>query len=433
MSGHFRQYLSGTGLGPVLIRAVTGSAGLRIAGMGFGFLVGVQLARGLGAEGYGIYGVAMSVIALVMVPTEFGLPQLLAREVAVAQARQDWGLMKGILQWSSRVSLLISLPIGVGVATLLWLSGHGWGSPLGIILLAGTGMVPLVAQLSLRAAALRGLQQIVRGQLPDVLLRPMLHSLLLFLVPLWAMPLTPELAMVLGVVAATIALALAFHMLRKAFPEEAREANPVVDTRSWWSSAWPMAMTEGMRLLQAHLLFLVLAAMASLSDLGIYRVASSVVLLITMPISLFNTVSMPLIARLHARGERAKAEAPVRRGFARHDRRFAAAVAALHHRGAAASVRAVRPGVRAEQYGPGRTRHGRSHERGLRRQCGCAQHDRSPVPRHACIGARSARACGGRPSLDPGLRHTRCGDGQRGVAHLLERADVARQHFAPVV
>src|SRR5690606_41939833 len=103
-----RDYLGGAGLGPVLVKAVTGSAGLRIAGMGFGFLVGVQLARGLGAEGYGTYGVAMSIIALLTVPTEFGLPQLLTREVASAQVRQDWARMRGILRWSSRVSLLLS-------------------------------------------------------------------------------------------------------------------------------------------------------------------------------------------------------------------------------------------------------------------------------------------------------------------------------------
>src|SRR5690606_16756372 len=130
-----RCYLSGSELGPMLVKAVTGSAGLRIAGMGFGFLVGVQLARGLGAEGYGIYGVAMSIIALLTVPTEFGLPQLLTREVAVAKVERDWGRMKGILCWSSRVSLLISAVIGVGAVAWLLLSGHGLDSALGMTLL----------------------------------------------------------------------------------------------------------------------------------------------------------------------------------------------------------------------------------------------------------------------------------------------------------
>lgn len=303
MIARARRYLSGSGLGPTLVKAVTGSAGLRIAGMGFGFLVGVQLARGLGAEGYGIYGVAMSIIALLTVPTEFGLPQLLTREVAVAKVKQDWGTMRGILRWSSRVSLLISVVIGVGVVAWLLLSGQGLGSPLGMTLLAGVLMVPVVAQLSMRSAALRGLQLIVQGQVPDVLLRPMFYSALLFLVSLWFVPMTAALAMALGVLSAGIALIVALYMLHRSMPEDATAAAPVVDARSWWSSALPMALTEGMRLLQGHLLILLLGVMVAMSDVGLYRVASSVMLLVAMPIGLFNVVSMPVIARLHANGD----------------------------------------------------------------------------------------------------------------------------------
>lgn len=297
-----RRYLSGSGLGPLLIKAVTGSAGLRIAGMGFGFLVGVQLARGLGAEGYGTYGVAMSIIALLTVPTEFGLPQLLTREVAAAQTKQEWSRLKGILQWSSRVSLLIAFAIGLAVITWLLLSGTGLSSSLGMTLLAGVAMVPVVAQMSMRSAALRGLQLIVRGQVPDVLFRPLFYSFLLFVVPWLFMPLSPALAMALGVLAAGIALIAASYMLRIALPAEVAAVSPITESRRWWSSALPMALTEGMRLVQGHALILMLGWLAAMSDVGIYRVASSVMLLVAMPISLFNIVSMPLIARLHADG-----------------------------------------------------------------------------------------------------------------------------------
>lgn len=306
MISALRAYISGTSLGPTLIKAVTGSAGLRIAGMSFAFLVGVQLARGLGAEGYGIYGVAMSIIALLTVPTEFGLPQLLTREVASAQVRQDWARMRGILRWSSRVSLLLSLVIGVGVVAWLLLTGRGLGSPLGMTLLAGVAMIPVVAQLSMRAAALRGLQQIVRGQLPDVLLRPMFYSLLLFVVPLWVMPLTPALAMALGVASAAIALVLALHMLRKALPGEARAANPIVDVRSWWSSALPMAMTEGMRVIQGHLATLALGILAVPVAVANYRVAASIATVIVVPTSIFIAVLAPLVSALHTQGSKEK-------------------------------------------------------------------------------------------------------------------------------
>lgn len=306
MISRIRTYLTGEGLGPTLVKAVTGSAGLRIAGMGFGFLVGVQLARGLGAEGYGIYGVAMSIIALLTVPTEFGLPQLLTREVAAAQVKQDWGRMKGILRWATRTSLWLSVVVAIGLLIWLWLSGRGIGSMLGLTLLVGVLMIPVAAQVSLQAAALRGLQQIVRGQLPDVVLRPAFYSLLLFLVPLWLAPLTPALGMALGAVSACLALLVVLVMLKKALPGQVADADPVMEVRGWWSSALPMALTEGMRLLQGHVLILLLGIMVAMSDVGIYRMATSMTLLIAMPISLFNIVGMPIIARLHAVGDRVR-------------------------------------------------------------------------------------------------------------------------------
>jgi O-antigen/teichoic acid export membrane protein len=274
--------------------------------MAFGFLVGVQLARGLGAEGYGVYGLAMSVIVLLTVPTEFGLPQLLTREVAAAHAQGNWAKIRSILRWATRASLMISLI--VGLALLAWLVWRDQLiSPLGKTVIAGIGLVPLVALLSLRSAALRGAQQIVMGQLPEVALRPAFHSLLLFTVPALLFPLTPELAMWLGVFAAGGALVLADRLMHRALPAQVFSVQVgAIDSREWWASAVPMAMTEGMRLLQANALIFLLGGMVAMSEVGIFRMAVSTVALVSMPLSLFTIVSMPVVARLHTIGQRAQ-------------------------------------------------------------------------------------------------------------------------------
>ena len=283
----------------MLIKATLGSAGLRIGGMFFGFLVGAQLARGLGVEGYGTYGLAMSIIALLSVLTEFGLPQLLTREVAAAQVTKEWGRIRGVLEWSGRTVLLISL--GIFCSTIIWLiaSGKQLSEPLPMALIAGLLRVPFVAQGKLRCAALRGLQHIVKSQLPETLLRPASFSLLLFLAPFMT-PLSPALAMGLGVTAAAISLISSASMLRRVLPKEVHDANAVADSRDWWSSALPMALTEGMRVFQAHLAILLLGLLSSVVTVGLFRVASSVAVLIAFPLTLFTVVSAPVIARLHA-------------------------------------------------------------------------------------------------------------------------------------
>lgn len=273
--------------------------------MWFGFLVGMQLARGLGAAGYGVYGLAMSIIAILTVPAEFGLPQLLTREVAAAQGAGKWGRVRGVLGWSIRASMMLAVLISAGV--LAWLaSTNGFATELGRTMLAGLVLVPVVALLSLHSAALRGAQQIVSGQIPEVVLRPAFHSFALLLALLLAVPLTPALAMLLGVLSAAFSLFVAYWLLRRTIPQAALSAVIEVQSKQWWASAAPMAMSEGMRVLQTHLLIFLLGVMVSMEEVGIFRVAASTALLVSMPISLFNVVSMPIIARLHAAGERYK-------------------------------------------------------------------------------------------------------------------------------
>lgn len=302
------QYLSRPGLGPLIVKTVIGSAGLRFAGIFFGFLVGVQLARGLGVEGYGIYGLAMSLIALLTVPVEIGLPQLLTREVAVAELTGNRGRLRGILLWANRTVTFTTITIVILVAAALAATQEDLASPLPMTLLAGLLMAPLVAFASLRGATLRGLHHIVKGQLPDTLVRPASFSILLFVVSLLSLPLSPAFAMGLGAVSAAVAFVVSATMLRRALPREIRVAAVETQSRDWWASALPMSLSEGMRVLQGHLVILLLGFMATASMVGVFRVANSVYLLIAVPFTLLNIVGAPIIARLHAQGDRARSQ-----------------------------------------------------------------------------------------------------------------------------
>lgn len=297
-----RGYLERPGLGPRLIKTSLRSAGLRLAGMFFSFLVGVQLARGLGVEGYGVYGMAMSIIALLSVVTEFGLAQLLIREIAAAQVNHDWGKVRGVLKWSSRTVLIFSILICTACVGWLLLTERRFSDPLSLTLLAGLLLVPLVAQGNLRSAALRGLQHIVIGQIPETLIRPAAFSLLLLLAVL-SMPLYPALAMALGVVSAGASLLCSIALLRKKLPPEVLKAEPQSDSSAWRASALPMAFSDGMRVLQAHLVVLILGYLSTFEMVGLFRVASSMALLIAFPISLFTVMGAPVIARLYAQND----------------------------------------------------------------------------------------------------------------------------------
>src|SRR5690606_30870858 len=264
------------------------------------FLVGIQLARALGAEGYGIYGVAMSIIAMLTIPTEFGVPQLLTREVAAAQAVGDVGSIRAAIRWGRRMVLTTSVVVAGVLLTWLWATGKGGASPLGRTLIAGLVMVPLVAVSNLQSASLRGLQHIVKGQIPDTLLRPALYSGLLAAVSLSAASNSPHVAMALGAIAAGGSCLLGTVLLWRALPPgRSSTTQGAPQSRRWFRSAFPMALTEGMRVLQSHIVVVMLGILSTAAMVGYYRVATSASLFIALVVTIFNVVAAPLISKLY--------------------------------------------------------------------------------------------------------------------------------------
>lgn len=306
MIAKLRRYLIGPGLGPRLMKAVGGSAGLRLAGMGFGFLVGVQLARGLGVDGYGVYGIAMSVIALLMVPTEFGLPQLVVRETAANATKGNWSKVAGLLRWSRKVSIVSWLLISVAVVVALLVGIQHIDRDLAAALAVGLSTIPLVAIGKTRGAALRGLSHVVKGQMPDVLIRPGVQSVLLFAAAAFAIPLTPALAMGTGVISAGLALLLAVLMLKKVLPAAVRKVEPEIEKERWRSACIPMAMTEAMRILQGHLAILMLGLIATSSSVGNFKVATAVSVVVAVPTGILVSVVAPSISSLFVADDRAR-------------------------------------------------------------------------------------------------------------------------------
>ena len=73
--------------------------------------------------------------------------------------------------------------------------------------------------------------------------------------------------------AAMVAVRLTWLRLR---PAEMRDATPRYARREWLAACLPMGMTEGLRLLEGQSAVLMLGLLASLPDVGIYRVADAV-------------------------------------------------------------------------------------------------------------------------------------------------------------
>jgi O-antigen/teichoic acid export membrane protein len=296
-----RRFLASEGRAGLLIRALFGSAGLRIVGMGLGFLMGVQLARGLGPAGYGVYGIAMAIFSVFMLPTEIGLPQLIIREVAIESSAGNKQALRALMGWSFKFILMSSVVVSAVVGPFLFLGTSFVQPEVNTPLIWGLLLLPVVAIGNVASSALRGLHKIVEGQISELFLRPAVLSLLLFVTILTLGPrsLTPSHAMAMNVAAAFVGALYAGVTLARYTGFDATHPLLNQNARKWLASSIPLALGDGMRIISGQLAVLMLGAMSTTQSVGICRVAIGIHGAASLPSALLNAVCSPMFATLH--------------------------------------------------------------------------------------------------------------------------------------
>lgn len=284
----------------LLAGTVAGSAGLRLVGMALSFLVGIQLARYLGVEQYGIYGYAMAVATVASTVALFGLHMLAVRETAIAVERKDWAGLAGFLRWAWLRVVVLALTLAVAAGIWLFVEGPASAMPLPFWVAL---FVPCTAILALAGSMLRGLGAIVGGQSLDTLLAPGAQCLLLFGAMLAMGALTAAAAFGLSVIASALAAGVGIVWLWRRIPAQARTAAPRIDSADCRRATRPMAATSIIGVLDSQLPMLVLGGFVIASDLGTFRVALASMLFVSFPYTLIGFISLPIASRLAASGD----------------------------------------------------------------------------------------------------------------------------------
>jgi len=297
----------GEGLRAQLLRGGIGSLAIKSAHTMIAFAVAVVLARSLGPEGYGVYSFALAILMLTAIPAQVGVPQLMIRETAKAQANADWGLMRGLWRWGNRSVAFFSFVALVVVGGILLLTNIGGESGRVATLTIGIGLIPLMALTNVRGACLRGLRKVVQGQLPESIIRP---ALLLTFASIWVVFLSPDdglsaqQAMGFYVVAAVIAFGFGAWLLGRSRPAElSKKPTPVYAASAWRKAVVPLALITGLQLINTYADLIMLGIFWTDEEVGIYRAVFQLAFLVTFGLQAMNQVLQPHFARLHQLSE----------------------------------------------------------------------------------------------------------------------------------
>jgi len=273
------------------------SLSLRIAGLISTFGLGVVLARALGPAEYGIYGLVVSVAALVMTISLLGTPQLAVRELSVRSAQGDWAGVKALIRRFGLASGSAALLLGAMAVCLgLILAPAGDRTPTYILL--GALLTLSTTVTALTSAELRGLGAMVKGQFMDIAGRPTAAFLIIVALVLAGLSLRAVDALWIQVAISAAAATISLIWIRNILPGKVGPM-PAASRVAWIGAAVPLWMVDVLRQVDGTYGMILMGWFASADELGIYRVALSCMMVVAMPISIFHIIQAPAVSKLH--------------------------------------------------------------------------------------------------------------------------------------
>lgn len=291
--------MPGQSHGKKFLRTLCGSAGIYAFGTAMGFLAGIQLARGLGLAGYGLYGSAMAAASLGATVASGGLQLHATREVASFRARDEHGAAAHLVKWTMLNVLALGSLAALAVGGYVLLGQEATPS------LAVSTMVLtlLMAVLWVIGAIIRGTGAVVKGLALDVAVRPATQSVLLLGGALALGSIEPGLAMALSCLAILLALLLGWPAVTSVWRHN-DQAECIAETkrRAWRRASATMGLTTVIRATEATLPLILIGVLSTMEEAGLYRVATAVAILPNMPGSMITVMVPAMVAGLHAQG-----------------------------------------------------------------------------------------------------------------------------------
>lgn len=302
----FHQLSHVKSFGISLIRKGLGSVAVQAANRLLVLIVGVVLARMLGPEGYGTYVYAFAIMSFLMVAASAGVPTLLMREIAAAEARNEWVYLRWGIKRSFQLVTSVSVFLSIFGFIILSSMAESISSSMAYTMMMMLVLLPVSAILKVVGHALWGLRRVVTAQIVMTVLTSafmiIIVSVLFFIYPQLRLP---WVAMAVQIFAGIIAIAIGGCLLKKAVPTTNSYYSPAeFQKKVQLKHALPFLFISGSTILNTQTDIIMLGWFAKPEELGIYRIAvQGAILLPAMTLHIGNAITAPNFARLYTKND----------------------------------------------------------------------------------------------------------------------------------
>jgi O-antigen/teichoic acid export membrane protein len=280
-----------------------------VLGVGFKYLFELIVAKGLGAELFGLFFFGFSIFKILERLSTLGLNYGVLRYVALYRGEDDRSRIKGTVLLSLRTVCVAGIALGallILFAPSLSLKFFP-GSPLPAVLRIFALGIVFTGLTEIMVFATQAYQIMKYKILVRRIVEPLssIIAYLVFLVLGWKI-LGATFAFLISIVFGTL---VAFVFVRKVIPYlTKRSPTAITETTKILSFSWPLFFVGFIDLINTYINTLMLGYFKTAKDVGIYGPTWRTALLIPIILESFNSIFAPIISDLYNRKEMQKLE-----------------------------------------------------------------------------------------------------------------------------
>ncbi len=278
---------------------------LKISSTILGFLNQIVLARILGAGGIGEVILAITVVRIAAQIAKFGMEEAMMRFVPLYIDRNDDARLKGAIYFSLFFCLVISLVLAFFVAVFSRLIAISVFHSENLVRLLPLIVISIPASVirDVIGGILRGYKEAFRSLLPENLISPFFRLAIFLLLSLNGVsPFQAIIAYITGeILSSFLSIKFLLSKIKNIAP-----VKRIYERKRILEVAFTIILTGISVLLYTQADIVILGMFTSAETVGIYGVASRLVLLVYFPMMAFATAIPSLISSIHTSGDMAE-------------------------------------------------------------------------------------------------------------------------------
>lgn len=261
------------------------------------FITGVFLARNLGSENYGIYSLIMSITTLVAIPITAGLPNFFVREVSSMIARRSFSDIYIVFSLYFKFLMMYFVLTVGSIVFFKYFNSEVYEYFSSQIVLVLPFFPLLMSILLVQCASLRGMGNVIVGQIPFSIISPFVFLVLLFI--LYSNNLFDyENVVIFKFISLVVSLFAGSYFLIKKIRNFKNKKGS--DYRVNYKSLLFLTLIGGFQILLENIDLIIIGIFRDLGEVGVYRVCVQMGSIVSFGLVSINQILHPEIAKLYA-------------------------------------------------------------------------------------------------------------------------------------